>query len=159
MAGDCRLERVIRFADLQPLAVASLNSASAGESSEGGPLVLEHATLTPVQVGGTLRLVLYWHTESPVNTRYTVFTHLFDASGALVAQQDNWPVLGLAPTDTWQVGTLVRDPYQLPLPPTAAAGNYELWIGLYDERGRSTLTLANGSQSDHLTLPVQVDRP
>jgi hypothetical protein len=154
-AGDCRLERVIRFSDLRPLAVAS-GVATEG-SGDGGPIVLEHATLTPVQVGGTLRLVLYWHTQAPVTARYTVFTQLFDPTGVLVAQQDNWPVGGLAPTDTWRAGELVRDPYQLTLPPAAAPGNYMLRVGLYDERGRSTLTLADGSETDHLALPVLVE--
>jgi hypothetical protein len=149
MAGDCRLERVIRLAEPQPLAVADT----------GGPIVLDLATLAPVQVGGTLRLVLYWHTQSPVAERYTVFTQLFDPGGNLVAQQDNWPVAGLAPTDTWQVGALIRDPYQLQLPQEIQPGEYQLWIGLYDEQGRKVLRLADGSEADHVTLPVVVNRP
>jgi hypothetical protein len=161
VAGECRLERVIRFADLQPLAVATLDATGAMEPSSnaatGGPIVLEHVALTPVQVGDTLRLVLYWHTKSPVNARYTVFTQLFNPAGELVAQQDNWPVAGMAPTDTWQPGALVRDPYSLLLSAEGAAGEYRLWIGLYDEEGRLTLTLADGREADHLTLPVVVD--
>jgi hypothetical protein len=110
-----------------------------------------------VQVGGTLRLVLYWHTQAPVTARYTVFTQLFDATGTLVAQQDNWPVTGLAPTDTWQTGALIRDPYQLTLPANTAPGTYQLLVGLYNEGGRSPLILADGRESDHLELPVVVD--
>ena len=151
IAGDCRLERVIRLQEPQPLATASLNNGA------GGPIVLDLATLAPVQVGGTLRLVLYWHTQSPVHARYTVFTQLFDPGGKLIAQQDNWPVSGLAPTDTWQVGALIRDPYLLPLPPDATAGEYVLRVGLYDEAGRRPLTLADGSEADHLALPITVD--
>jgi hypothetical protein len=94
-----------------------------------------------------------------VTARYTVFTQLFDPAGTLVAQQDNWPVAGLAPTDTWQPGALIRDPYQLPLPDGSASGTYQLWVGLYDEHGRRTLTLANGREEDHLVLPVLVDSP
>jgi hypothetical protein len=154
MAGDCRLERVIRLDDPQPLAVANVDMNGAG-----GPIVLDLAALTPVQAGGTLRLVLYWHTQTPVTARYTVFTQLFDPAGGLVAQQDNWPVAGLAPTDSWQPGALIRDPYQLPLPAGLAPGTYELWVGLYDESGRSPLTLADGREADHLALPVVVDRP
>lgn len=152
MAGDCRLERVIRLHEPQPLAVATPDALGAG-----GPIMLDLAALTPVQVGGTLRLVLYWHTQSPVTARYTVFTQLFDATGKLVAQQDNWPVAGLAPTDTWQPGALIRDPYQLTVPPGSVAGDYQLWIGLYDEAGRRPLTLADGREADHVVLPVLVD--
>jgi hypothetical protein len=155
MAGECRLERVIRLKNQQPLAVALAQTSE--RAGDGGPIALEHATLTPVQVGGTLRLVLYWHTESPVSARYTVFTQLFDPTGNLVAQQDNWPVQGLAPTDTWQPGALIRDPYQLSLPANVTPGNYALWVGLYDERGRAVLTLADGSETDHLSLSVTVE--
>jgi hypothetical protein len=151
MAGDCRLERVIRLNEAQPLATANVEINGAG-----GPIVLKHAALTPVQVGGTLRLVLYWHAQTPVTARYTVFTQLFDPGGALVAQQDNWPVAGLAPTDSWQPGALIRDPYQLALPTDIPPGDYQLWVGLYDERGRSQLTLADGREADHLALPVVV---
>jgi hypothetical protein len=91
-----------------------------------------------------------------VTARYTVFTQLFDPTGALVAQQDNWPVAGLAPTDSWQAGALIRDPYQLALPADIPPGDYQLWVGLYDERGRSQLTLADGREADHLALPVVV---
>lgn len=165
IAGSCRLERVIRLPEVQPLAVANL--APHGEPSEGvqgesdgasGPIVLDHATLTPVQVGGTLRLVLYWHTQSPITERYTVFTQLFDPAGNLVAQQDNWPVVGLAPTDTWEPQTLIRDPYQLILPSNIPTGAYQLWVGLYDEAGRLILTLADGREADHVTLPVTVEQ-
>jgi hypothetical protein len=151
-AGDCRLERVLRLTKPQPLATAPLET-----SAGGGPILLDHAALTPVQVGGALRVVLYWHTQTPVTARYTVFTQLFDAGGTLVAQQDNWPVAGLAPTDTWQAGALIRDPYQLALPAGALAGDYQLWVGLYDEQGRRPLTLPDGSEADHVVLPVTVD--
>jgi hypothetical protein len=158
IAGDCRLERVIRLQEPkqlepQPLATASLNNDA------GGPIVLDLAALNPVQVGGTLRLVLYWHAQSPVTARYTVFTQLFDPTGSLVAQQDNWPVAGLAPTDTWEAGALIRDPYQLTLPASTTPGTYQLLVGLYDESGRSSLRLADGRETDHLALPVVVDQP
>jgi hypothetical protein len=158
IAGDCRLERVIRLQEPQPLAVANLHTVD-NTVDAGGPIVLDLAALTPVQVGGTLRLVLYWHAQSPVTERYTVFTQLFDPTGRLVAQQDNWPVGGLAPTDTWEPGALIRDPYLLPLPDDTAPGTYQLLVGLYDENGRRTLTLANGRETDHLVLPVVVDTP
>jgi hypothetical protein len=57
------------------------------------------------------------------------------------------------------VGALIRDPYQLTIPAGAPAGAYQLWVGLYDERGRRPLQLADGGEADHLVLPVLVDRP
>ena len=154
MAGDCRLERVIRLGESPPVAVATANGAA---PEAGGPILLDLATLTPVQVGGTLRVVLYWHIQTPVTARYTIFTQLFDGTGTLVAQQDNWPVAGLAPTDSWQPGVLIRDPYRLDVPTDSMPGEYQLWVGLYDEGGRRPLTLADGREADHVVLPVLVD--
>jgi hypothetical protein len=68
-------------------------------------------------------------------------------------------VVGLAPTDTWQPGALIRDPYQLALPADTTPGIYQLLVGLYDESGRRPLTLEDGSEADHLVLPVLVNRP
>ncbi len=145
--GVCRLDRMIDLNDIPPLATVE---------AAGGPITLDHAALAPAQVGEPLQLVLYWRAQSPVTERYTVFTQLFDPAGQLVAQQDNWPVEGLAPTDSWQPGAIVRDPYRLELPDNAPAGDYRLLVGLYDSGGRQKLTPANGEQSDHLALPVVV---
>ena len=46
-----------------------------------------------------------------------------------------------------------------PLPDDTEPGTYQLLVGLYDESGRRTLTLANGRETDHLVLPVVVDTP
>jgi hypothetical protein len=67
--------------------------------------------------------------------------------------------MGLAPTDTWETGALIRDTYQLTLPATTPPGTYQLLVGLYDEKGRSPLTLADGRQTDHVELLVVVSRP
>ncbi|MBP8294159.1 MAG: hypothetical protein KAX65_15390, partial [Caldilineaceae bacterium] len=95
-----------------------------------------------------------WAAAAPVKGNYTVFTQLFDASGAMIAQQDNVPVGGTAPTDTWAADAIVRDPYQLTLPAAASPGPHTLHIGLYDAQGRQTVRLADGTQADHLTLLI-----
>ena len=145
-AGACRLTRVIRLTG-PPVAVADV---------AGGPITLEQVATGPAQVGRDLTVVLYWQAASPVNGRYTVFTHLLGPDGRLVAQQDNWPVTGLAPTDTWQPETPIRDPYTLTIPVGAPPGEYRLVVGLYDEAGRRPLTLADGAQADHVEWPLTV---
>jgi hypothetical protein len=144
--GACRLARMVDLSTASPLAIAEV---------AGGPIQLERAAWsvdeTGGEMGGALHLVLYWRAETPVDASYTVFVHLLDGAGNLVAQQDNLPVMGMAPTNTWQPGIVVRDPFRLDLP---GAGSYTLHVGLYDESGRRTLTLADGSAADHMTLPV-----
>ena len=122
----------------------------------GRPFTLRSTVTGVARRGAALPLVLYWQTDQPVGASYTVFTQLFDAAGRVVAQQDNLPVMGLAPTDTWQPGTIVRDPYRLRFPDDATPGLYELHIGLYDAAGRLPVTLARRHRADHLTLSVDV---
>jgi hypothetical protein len=149
-AGACKLLRAVALPQGEPLATVD---------TAGGPITLRaaDAQVHAAPNADTVVLVLYWEAEAPVAAGYTVFTQLFDAAGRMVAQQDNVPVQGLAPTDTWQPRMPVRDPYRLILPPDAAPGEYTLQIGMYDAAGRRTLTLSDGTSADHLSLPVHVD--
>lgn len=144
--GACHGRRVIRI-EQPPLAVAAVN---------GGPIQLQTLAFGSAKVGADLHLVLYWQAGAPVTTSYTVFVHLLDGTGQLVAQQDNLPVTGLAPTDSWQPGKLIRDPYRLTVPATRQSGNYQLHIGLYTPEGRVMWTMPDGTQSDHLAYDVEV---
>ncbi|PJF45719.1 MAG: hypothetical protein CUN48_17460 [Candidatus Thermofonsia Clade 3 bacterium] len=108
------------------------------------------------KTGATLSLVLYWQAMTPIKDDYTVFTQLFAPDGRMVAQQDNPPVLGQAPTSAWRVGEMVRDVYRLTIPADAAPGAYKLHIGLYNQAGRLPVTLADGALADHVTIDVEV---
>jgi hypothetical protein len=133
-------------------------------ATAGGSITLLAADIGPIQEnsspaqsGQMLPLVLYWRAEGPVDGSYTVFTQLFDAAGQLVAQQDNLPVQGLAPTDTWQPQKVIRDPYWLAMPTASASGVYKLHVGMYDDEGRRPLRLTDGSEADHLEITVSLD--
>jgi hypothetical protein len=144
--GDCTVERIIQL--------------SAGElgvvNVSGGPIRLRHVAQAKAQVGRDFHLVLYWQAVAPVTESYTVFMHLVDAAGQVVTQQDDLPVMGLAPTHTWAPGRLVRDPYRLSIPATSAPGRYQLHVGLYTPTGRIPWTLPDGTGSDHLSFAVEV---
>jgi hypothetical protein len=149
-AGACRATRVVAEGRAGPLATFA---------TAGAPIALRTAVVAPATIGQPLPVVLYWQAEGAVTASYTVFTQLFDPAGTMVSQQDNLPVSGLAPTDTWQPGSPVRDPYTLNLPADAAPGTYQLHVGLYDAQGRAVAALADGSQADHLVLDVAVPEP
>lgn len=147
--GACTLYRGLRLADAPPVAQAQV---------DGGPIRLLHLASTPAKVGAPLYVVLYWQSDAPVQDDYTVFTQAIDGAGSLVAQQDNMPVEGLAPTTTWQPGALIRDPYRLEMPAAAQPGAYRLLVGLYDAEGsRSPMALPDGTTTDHLSFPLQVE--
>ena len=156
LLGACHLARVAALGDHAPLATVDttggpivLLAADVGRPREGAPEGAPPGRILPV--------VLYWQAVAPVDASYTVFTQLLDATGRVVAQQDNLPVQGLAPTTTWQPQTAIRDAYRLSLPPDLPPGNYDLRVGMYDGAGRRMLTLADGTSADHLSLPVHVD--
>ena len=140
-AGACTLTRLVHSG--APVATVA---------TAGGPIDLlgvEHVWADDA----TLHLVLYWRALSPVPVRYTVFTQLFDASGAMIAQQDNPPVNGTRPTDGWQPEEIVRDTYQLTLA-APHPGTLRLLVGMYTADGRQPITLADGSQHDALEIVI-----
>ncbi len=84
-----------------------------------------------VEPGTTLHVTLYWQARKPLTQPYTVFTHLLGPDGALLAQQDNMPQQGHAPTTCWISGEIIADDYALTVPADAAPGAYTLTTGLY----------------------------
>ena len=83
--------------------------------------------------------------------RYTVFIHMLDASGALVAQRDAEPEGGAAPTTSWLPREIISDPYSIELPGTLAPGEYALEVGLYQAASGKRLPIV-GTGADHLAL-------
>ena len=62
----------------------------------------------------------------------TVFVHLIDEVGVVVAQRDTWPGLSRAPTTSWRAGIPFVDTYRVDLPETLYSPNkLTVSIGLY----------------------------
>jgi hypothetical protein len=82
--------------------------------------------------GDTITVALYWRPQEEVAGDYTVFIHLLSDEGELVAQQDNVPLNGIRPTDTWLAGEELEDVFYIVTPEDLSPGKYELSIGMYD---------------------------
>lgn len=82
--------------------------------------------------GDTLPLTLFWEALAPVGRDYTVFVHLVNEAGEIVAQSDGPPRAGAYPTGIWSAGEQVIDDRALALPPDLLPGNYVILTGLYD---------------------------
>jgi hypothetical protein len=95
----------------------------------------------------TLQLQLYWRALEPQEEDYTVFVHMVlsgkNGGDQLVTQQDNQPVRGTQPTSTWEPGTVVVDPYDLPIPKNTPPGEYALTVGLYRWQDGSRLAVCS----------------
>jgi len=100
--------------------------------------------------GTNWRLTLYWSTDAALDGDYTVFAHLIDASGKILAQVDRQPLDGVYPTSAWQPGQVIRDIYEFP----AADGGVKIEFGLYDALTGKRLPRVDGS-GDRATLDAK----
>jgi len=81
--------------------------------------------------GEWLEVRLYWQGLAPMREDYTVFVHLTDAAGRVVAQRDSYPLRGNYPTSDWPVGVILADRVEIPIPPDLLPGEYTLKTGMY----------------------------
>jgi mannosyltransferase len=110
----------------------------------GDLITLEAASApTMAKPGDALAFELVWRDVQPTTIGYTVFLHVDDAKGELVAQHDSPPVLGFSPTNAWKSGQVTEDRCGIALPSTLPSGDYDLHVGLY--RGAQRLTLGDGT--------------
>ncbi len=84
-----------------------------------------------------LRLTLQWQALSEMASDYAFFVHVLDAGGNQLGQWDGQPLEGAYPTSIWDIGEVVRDTIELPLPADAAT----LAIGVYDPETGARLTV------------------
>lgn len=82
-------------------------------------------TLTSTEEG--LSITLFWRAKDTPDADYTVFLHVVDANGNIIAQADAQPFGGQYPTSIWSPGESVVDEWVIPVP----AGEYRIFLGLY----------------------------
>ena len=111
-----------------------------------------------VKPGSPLSVTLYWKAEAQTPTDYSVFLHLLDAAGKIVAQQDGPPQNGAAPTSWWRPGDLVADSHSILVAPETQPGQYTLEFGVYDSSNGSRLPMIDpvNQRGDALKLPVTI---
>jgi len=145
----------LRVGDGQPAAAAEAVDATFGEP---GSIALRGYDLTLRDDGGSaaeqLDVRLHWQALAPPQRDWTVFVHLVDAAGDLVAQHDGPPEGGLNPSSTWVAGEWVLDEHTLALPRDLPAGGYTLWAGLYDAASGQRLTVVGGDAVELATLTL-----
>lgn len=91
----------------------------------GDSITLTGYTLSPSD--NALTLVSFWQARATPQTDYTLFIHVVDAAGQIVAQADAQPLAGQYPTSLWNPGETVVDEQTIPIPP----GEYQIYVGWY----------------------------
>jgi hypothetical protein len=95
------------------------------------------------------RLSLYWQTNAPIQTDYTVSVRPLRDSGLIAGAdgqpliQDHQPVWNSYPTSRWSPGEVVRDDYVLPLPSQTVPNGAYILIYRNTAQGIENLAEAN----------------
>ena len=82
------------------------------------------------QVDRYLTIALQWESSQPIGVPYKLFIHLVDATGKIIAQNDQYPVGDFAPPTAWSPHVAVEDKHGLILP-SAQNTDYTIQIGWY----------------------------
>jgi hypothetical protein len=101
-----------------------------GEFGQGVVLVTARAACNSA---GTVRLTTVWRAGAHIETDVTVFAHLLDPDGSLVAQADGYPLLGMLPFWLWSPGEVYQDVRYFDVGAAAeAAEGYRIRIGVWE---------------------------
>ena len=84
--------------------------------------------MTDVQPGGTIPLILTWHTLASVTGEYTIAPLLDQVDGKRRLRCLEEPVGLTYPPDNWEVSEVVRDWHDIHVPPDAPPGQYEILL-------------------------------
>ena len=109
--------------------------------SFGGLMTLAGASATPTNNG--LVIALWLQPLVRMDKDYTVFVHVLDEQGRLVAQSDAMPDADRSPTHIWQPGDTIRDVHTLASYPAHGT----VLIGVYDSATMLRLTALQGGQA------------
>lgn len=101
----------------------------------GNIIDLQAAALTQSEENDAatmLTVATSWRVQQPLTQDFTLFVHVLDAAGSLVAQHDSAPVNGFLPTSAWRPALTVHDTTEITLPPDLPHGKYRVVVGFYD---------------------------
>jgi hypothetical protein len=97
--------------DIQPAGLFDPPSPDASPLArfDDGESVVRLLAAEAYAAGGTTTVTLTWQVESPPPGPITVFMHLLDEAGQLIAQDDGHPLAGTYPFLLWTPGQITAD--------------------------------------------------
>lgn len=99
--------------------------------------------------GDTVTVTLYWSAQRPINEDYMVFVHGDAIVGnARRIHGDHYPAKGKYPTDVWQSGEVVADPFEIRIDGDYGAPQLGINVGLYLGNYRVPLTHRGSAFAD-----------
>ena len=140
---------VVTNRSLVTLIVSSGSRIPVGANLDG-QIVLSAYEIPRLQYkpGEMMGLTFFWQAVAPPTDDYIFFIHLATPQGGIVSQIDAPPLGGIRPTSQWEVGEVMVDPYQLPIPPSILPGDYQLRVGLYDPDTKVRLPIVEPGRAE-----------
>jgi len=135
---------------LAPPSADELRAATPLDARVGDRFSLSRYALQSDPATRAVHLALYWQSVAKTESDYTVFVHLLDGGGKVVAQRDAPPLDGAYPTSVWDPPEIVKDSYDLTIP-ADARGPFSVEIGMYEQPGLKRLPVGSG---DHIRLDL-----
>ena len=125
----------------------------AGGSFGEPPVILLHGYELNRQAEA-LHLTLYWESLAQTPVDWSIFVHIRDQSGQIIAQRDGPAGHGLYPTSLWDPGEVIADEVIVPLPANMPNDPYSVIVGLYDLKTGQRLVVP-ASNGDEIILTQQ----
>jgi len=85
-----------------------------------------------IRAGSSVTVKLLWRSRQSIPGSPSVFVHLVNQAGDLVAQHDGPPLYGHLPVSQWLPGDLVPDVHPITVPTDVVPGSHSLNVGIYE---------------------------
>jgi hypothetical protein len=151
--GQIYAQVYVRLADTLPLRTPQIPLAV----TVGGGIDLLGYDIQPqpVRVGASLYVQYHWQVSAPPTHDWTIFNHVVDSNGNVVAGFDSPPGRSSLVTTRWQSGWRILDEYEIALPADLPPGDYALRMGLYDAAGNTLPLTGAGIDLGSVTIEEQ----
>lgn len=123
------------------------SGANLGDKIEIQGLVVQPGMAAP---GEGLRISGFYKVLNKIDVDYLVFVHVEDADGRVERINADHPAAqGTVPTSQWKPGEVVRDDFQVYVPPTMNVRGLNILMGFWDPKTDQRLPLKNVDQVRH----------
>jgi len=112
---------------------------------------------TQIRAGQPLAMNLFWEANTPLDINYRVFIHLRSANSKVWGQSDKVNPADF-PTTQWSLNKYVVDRHVVLTAPEIPPGQYQLYVGLWDEgAGRAIAVDEKGNEiGDSVPLGITI---
>lgn len=141
-----------------PLAqISQLPSADANERTFGSfvRFLGSRSSRAQVSAGESATVHTYWEILRAPHTRVSIFAHLTDDAGSLIAQSDG---LGVT-VENWQPRDIIVQAHEFNIPADTSEGSYTPLIGWYHEASLERIPLIDSSGHALALAPLHVEAP